>query len=130
VTSRIRLAVFIVIGVAVIVLGSPWRTSWYRITPGPVARACESNLGALALALKKYQDDHGGACPVALPALVPQYLQQIPTCPSAQRDTYSPGYATDAGAYTVLCRGHNHGEAGLPADRPAYASRTGFLRGP
>lgn len=119
-----------VIVLALIVATSEYRKNWYRMAPGTQADACQSSLGAIALGVKHYQDANGGSFPGSLSALVPGHLEKIPTCPSARRDTYSAGYASVAGGYTVLCTGHHHGSAGLPADRPAYDSRTGFLRGP
>lgn len=123
VTNPAVLAMVIVLGLAIVFLGSEWRRGWYRLSPDHLARECQGNLGAIALSVKRYQDAHGGTLPVNL-ALV----GTIPTCPSARRDTYASGYAAEAGGYRVSCSGQHHRDAGLAADRPAYDSRLGFLK--
>jgi hypothetical protein len=95
---------------------------------GPVT-ACKSNLKNIGTALEMYSTDNGGRFPPALSALAPNYLTQIPSCPTIGRETYSISYErhADPDAYTVYCAGFNHGGSGLGPDLPAYTSTQGLL---
>jgi len=85
---------------------------------------CRSNMKNIGTALEMYSTDNSGCYPIALRQVVPTYLQEIPTCPSAGRDTYSAGYASFSkpDEYTVVCRGENHPTLGLGPNYPRYGS--------
>lgn len=99
--------------------------------------ACQQNLGKLGTALEMYSSDNGGRFPFgpgstwgrsprALSRLVGKYIDRIPTCPAAGRDTYSESYTVGyrPDALTVFCRGSAH--PGLEADFPRYESWCGL----
>ncbi|MFH0801422.1 MAG: hypothetical protein V2A78_03425 [bacterium] len=95
--------------------------------------ACQSNLKNMGAALEMYHDDNHNMFPRSLQKLVPpEYLKQIPTCPSAGEDTYSPSYQVSikADAYTVFCMGMNHKKSGIKEPNyPQYTSREGLITG-
>lgn len=92
--------------------------------------ACKSNLKNIATACEMYSTDNKGLYPDSMSKLTPMYLRFLPTCPSAEADTYSATYevATEPhDAYTFYCRGENHRAAGLPVDFPQYNSMQGLV---
>ena len=91
--------------------------------------ACKSNLKNLGTALEMWSTDNRGRYPARLGQLAPSYLRTIPTCPAAQRDTYSASYRMRANpdCYAFLCQGANHRLAGIPADFPKYDSQHGLV---
>lgn len=93
--------------------------------------ACRSHLHEIGLALDMYATDNGGRYPVGLPDLVPRYLKVMPTCPGPG-DAFAPytsGYAAAHApdAYTVVCHGHYHANAGQGENFPQYTSARGLL---
>jgi hypothetical protein len=94
--------------------------------------ACKANLKNLATALEMYSSDFAGHYPTSLARLTPNYLQQIPTCPAARRDTYSGGFVSGQAPdrYAVWCAGDNHPGLGLGPNLPAYDSVSGLLDRP
>lgn len=90
-------------------------------------RNCRSNLKNVATALELYAKDWQGNYPSRLPALTPNILKSIPTCPAANLDTYSTSYSSSFSAYTVYCRGDHHGKASLWPNFPQYTSAEGLL---
>ena len=85
------------------------------------AAACQAHLQALRTAVELYARDSEGRVPLELSRLVPRYLQALPTCPAADKDTYSPGYLPRGSrdGFDLACRGFYHGDAGLGQDEPA-----------
>lgn len=80
--------------------------------------ACRGNLRTLATALEMYSSDNGGRYPLRLAKLLcpgpdgKAYLCQIPTCPSAGRDTYRHYRATtQPDDFSLYCQGDNHHQA-------------------
>ncbi len=96
---------------------------------GGQVTACKSNLKNIGTALEMYSTDFGGRFPIHLSLLSPDYLKNIPTCPSIGWDTYSGGFSSTSGpdAYTVVCSGSNHGAVGLSANFPQYNSVQGLI---
>lgn len=93
---------------------------------------CQSNCVKINTALEEYADQHGGRFPESLEELVPEYLEVIPTCPAAGRDTYSESYMVryDKGAdewyYTFCCKGRHHFRHIKSADCPYFSSSEGL----
>jgi general secretion pathway protein G len=89
---------------------------------------CQSNLRNLVTALENYHlDNHG--YPNGIADLLPNnYINSIPTCPSASRDTYSEGYEYDnvSGEFTIACKGNFHVSIGFAIDQPYYVFSTGM----
>lgn len=55
---------------------------------------CRGNLLELDTALETYAADNDGYYPTSLHRLTPKYLKTIPSCPGAERETYSADYAS------------------------------------
>ena len=91
--------------------------------------ACKSNLKNIGTALEMYSTDASGRYPTALTILTPNYLKNIPTCPSAGAATYTGGYtaASNPDAYTVVCTGTNHKAVDASAAYPQYNSVQGLI---
>ena len=100
-----------------------------RPRPGAELTECKSNLAKLAKALDKYNQEHK-RYPELLQALVPSYLSEPLRCPkSGPNDSY--GYQVAQDAYTLICTGERHRDAGLRApDYPKFTSRDGLLPSP
>jgi len=75
---------------------------------------CQSNLKNIATALDMYASDNTGHYPEKLGNLAPDYLREIPTCPEAKLDSYSPSYEVyfdpdpKNSIFTIYCSGYNH----------------------
>ena len=96
--------------------------------------ACKSNEKNMGTALEMYSTDWSGKYPENTSLLTPNYLKTIPNCPSAGRDTYSESYkrgkvgpAPGVDGYSFYCSGHNHAEAGLSPNKPAYNAAEGIV---
>lgn len=101
--------------------------------PGSAAlQGCEANLKRLGEAVEMYSTDAMGRYPKRLSQLPPHYIQELPKCPSARRDTYSASFKswTKPDRYRFYCKGHQHGRDGVPANFPAYDSEVGLHREP
>lgn len=72
--------------------------------------SCRENMRKIGTALEMYSTDNSGHYPDRLKDLAPDYLESIPTCPSAETDTYSAGYQgwRNPDYYTYCCSGKNH----------------------
>ncbi|NDD29431.1 MAG: hypothetical protein EB084_14315 [Proteobacteria bacterium] len=91
-------------------------------TPAQQLDVCEKNLKLMATALDLYANASQGAYPAALTAVAPLYLKSLPTCPSAQADTYTAGYTTNDRGFALACKGSHHTATGKAADQPSIAS--------
>lgn len=97
--------------------------------------ACKQNLKSIATAIEMFSAYPGkhtaevGRYPTTVARLVPDYLKAIPTCPSVGISTYTAGYIVTKGpdAYTIYCKGMNHGTVGAASDLPAYSSQSGLI---
>lgn len=117
--------VFIVAGLLIAILFKP--ESGHR--PGKFSVCC-SNLQHIGTALEMYStDDKAYRYPDSLSRLTPEYLNTIPTCPGAGRDTYSESYIRGAGnlAYTFYCKGQHHSDIGIQKNYPGYNSENGLV---
>ncbi len=94
---------------------------------------CCMNLEIMSAAIKKYAAEHRELPPQSLSELTPRYLEVIPDCPSALRDTYSSSYSLqpDGKGYLFFCKGENHAHALYKhADYPRYDSKEGLQKYP
>jgi hypothetical protein len=90
--------------------------------------ACKSNLKNLGTAMEMYSTDFQGRYPEDMNKLVPEYLEEIPNCPAANRATYRLETGVDAthndagfkDYYYLYCGGENHTAVSVPSDLPAY----------
>lgn len=95
--------------------------------------ACKANQKNIATALEMWAADHKGKYPKQLSDLIGGenggYLKQIPTCPAAEKDTYSSSYkrSADGKKFDICCSGHNHEVMDVPADKPAFNSDMGII---
>lgn len=111
--------------VAAALVAVPTVPKHQRRDPGAALAQCSANLKNVGVALEMYSTDNAGRYPASLAALVPDYLQVLPTCPSAGAETFSASYTRVAipfDAYTVFCRGDNHRDAGLGSNLPQTSS--------
>ena len=70
--------------------------------------SCDYNLSHLAGALESYRADHT-TYPKSLGELVPDYIDHLPNCPNAGKETYTSGYSASTYAYKyVLKCNHKH----------------------
>lgn len=85
---------------------------------------CTQNLKNIATGLEMWASDHEGRYPKDLKELVPKYIEHVPPCPAALKDTYSATYR-EAGSegFSLYCGGHNHSDFGLPANQPTMDAR-------
>lgn len=90
---------------------------------------CQSNLRNIATSIEQYRNDNE-YYPDVLEKLTPDYLKTVPTCPSVDLNTYSPGYVVtdDKSAYTVSCKGKNHSSLGLEEGQPYFSPESGGLK--
>lgn len=96
--------------------------------------ACKSNLKNTATACEMYATDNHGTCPAKLEALTPNDLRKIPECPrntdpyGYARSAYAPDVPSSVDAYTIVCKGLNHSEAGVhEANYPQFSSYAGLV---
>ena len=91
---------------------------------------CRENLKKISVGLKLYAADHKGLYPKKLSEISPdpRYLDFVPTCPAAARDTYTSGYqpARDLKSYNVSCFGHNHKSLMIKENNPSFDSLRGL----
>lgn len=91
---------------------------------------CRENLKKISVGLKLYSADHKGTYPKKLSEISPdpRYLDFVPTCPSASKDTYTSGYqpSRDLKSYKVCCLGHNHKSLMIKENNPSFDSVTGL----
>ena len=78
-----------------------------------------------------YSSDNAGNYPGSLSVLTPRYLKLLPTCPAAQKDSYSESYCVSASPdnFSMCCQGHHHKRSRTKADNPAYEGSTGLIDG-
>lgn len=88
---------------------------------------CKTNLKHLATAMEMYSTDNSGRYPTSLKRLVPKYIEEIPQCPRAGRDTYSVACQTarEPDAFSLSCSGSHHAAAGIPENYPQYFNSQG-----
>ncbi len=112
------LTVIFIISSLVLLLIPNFRWSVYKTQ----LTGCQANLKNLSTALQLYANDNNDFYPDDLTKLTPNYVRDIPVCPSAQTQTYLEGYefTPDQRSYTVYCKGTNHTVMGLEENQPSY----------
>lgn len=90
--------------------------------------ACESNLKNQGTALEMYAADNNGLFPSSFNALSPEYLMQLPTCPSSKRE-YGYEVSIDHKEYTVFCSSKNahKKKVNVKTGFPQYNSTRGLM---
>ena len=101
---------------------------------------CKHNLTQIGMALGSYAKDHEGHYPESLQALTQarprRYLETLPTCPAAGKDTYRDYQVSgDPDAFSFSCSGNNHanyyyGFTQDPTNYPRYNNREGLVDHP
>ncbi len=86
---------------------------------------CYHSMSLIDDAVVRYSRKNKGKYPKSLAELVPQYLEKIPRCPCAGRDTYSDTYkmVENPGVYFFCCEGKNHTG---PENTPQVVSELSF----
>lgn len=103
---------------------------------GPLT-ACHSNLKNIGTALEMYSTDWSGHYPRNLQQLVPNYIKELPECPSAGYMSYRADFGLQAPGnngqfqdyYFMECAGDHHADDGLPPNYPQYTGIEGLLDG-
>ncbi len=121
-----------------IVLGITPVVLYLLITPGFIRApeqgkltACKSHQKNLASCLDLYSSDNGGRYPDRLDKLVPQYLKELPTCPSSHAGYSDYQASAVPDVFSFSCVGNNHAKAyagfSTSSDNfPAYHSENGL----
>ncbi|MFN8608080.1 MAG: hypothetical protein U0931_11155 [Vulcanimicrobiota bacterium] len=104
-----------------ILLTIPWAARADR--PNAIS-GCSQNLKNIATGLEMWASDHAGGYPKDLKQLVPKYIEHIPFCPAAGKDTYSSSYR-QAGSegFSMYCAGHYHKDFKLAENQPTMDAR-------
>ena len=113
------LTVLFIISSLVLLLIPNFRWSMYKTQ----LAGCQSNLRMTSTALQLYANDNDDYYPEDLEKLKPNYVKELPTCPSAGVITYSAGYdlTADKKGYTLHCKGKNHENMKLQEDQPYWS---------
>jgi hypothetical protein len=71
---------------------------------------CIDNSQKICTALEDYSKENKGTYPSSLLRLKPNFISKIPSCPAAEKDTYSRTYkvSTDHKVFTFYCSDSNH----------------------
>jgi hypothetical protein len=104
-----------------------WGDVWIRWNAKSYWTECYHNTKNIATALEMYSTDNMGRFPTSVERLVPEYIKNIPTCPTTGEDSYSGGFRSVSGPdwYTITCKSR-HFRNGVPAELD-YVSTTGGL---
>jgi competence protein ComGC len=92
---------------------------------------CSCNCKNIGESLHVYQRHHQGNYPDKLINLIPTYIDKIPSCPAAKKDTYSSSYTVfnstenNMHEYTFYCNGGNH-KMIVSGNFPKYNSKSGL----
>ena len=91
---------------------------------------CKQNLIKISTGLRLFAAENGGKFPKKLAEISPnpKYLDFVPTCPAASKDTYTSGYkpAKDLKSYVVYCNGCNHETVLVKENNPVFDSENGI----
>ena len=88
--------------------------------------ACKLNLKYLGTALEMYSVDYE-TYPDDLSKLTPEYLKELPKCPTSEHSSYSYEKQPEPVHYLLHCSGGDHSAAGLKAGLPAYSGEEGVI---
>lgn len=92
--------------------------------------SCKSNLKNIATALEMYSTDSAGRYPSALATLAPNYLKQVPSCPSGG-GAYVLTTTSVPDVFSITCSAtQQHSGAGVAAGYPQYYSVSGLVERP
>jgi len=86
-----------------------------RMLAAMQALRCRSQLWFVQSALRIYSAEHDGALPPSLDALVPQWLDAVPICPTSGDLRYAASYQPDRGAAGPRLSCGAHSRAGVPS---------------
>jgi hypothetical protein len=117
---------FVIFVTFAVVTVKPLIENKMREKVGSQLAACNIFIHTTGVALERYKDKNG-CYPKDLSSLCPVFIETIPTCPVASKDTYSSGYEVsgDCLYFTLYCCGSYHRNAGIPEKFPRYTSRKG-----
>lgn len=91
---------------------------------------CKNNLKEISTAMEMYSTDWSGRYPTDLAQLVPEYIDEIPTCRAAGAVTYRMEMGEEASHnpaglrdyFYLCCSGENHLAVSVPKDLPCRNS--------
>lgn len=115
--------VILIVGIIVSIMLPNIKRAYYRSK----LAACQSNLRNIATLLQIYIGENG-KYPDKLTDLSPDYIRTLPTCPQAEKNSYTDGYqaASNPDNFTIQCQGNNHSQIGLDENQPRYNLNTGL----
>lgn len=91
--------------------------------------SCEQNLRNLSTAIETYGTDNKGRYPTVLTILTPDYIKNLPWCPTA-KTFYQYAHTTVPDAYTVWCNGTDaHIVINVPVGFPQFDNSSGLIEG-
>lgn len=84
-------------------------------------KSCQTSMRTIVAAIELYKATEQRP-PERLEQLVPRYLDRLPPCPVAKKQTYSSTYQVYGKKYSLFCRGHYHDRE----DHPSFNSSIGW----
>ncbi len=108
-------------------------TMYYKSVPNHGRQkdltACKTNLKNIGTAMEMYATDWSGRYPPNLETLVPEYLDELPSCPAAGEFRYAfEGSESERNInryrdyFYLYCQGEHHTAVGVPGNLPAFDS--------
>ncbi len=83
-----------------------WRSS-QKQTAATADKSCRTSMRTILSAIEMYRGENHRP-PERLDQLIPRYLDKLPPCPVARKETYTTTYQVYGQKYTFFCRGHYH----------------------
>jgi len=85
---------------------------------------CGQQVKHIARQIAAYQEVEDEKLPTILKQLTPKLMKEIPRCPAAKSDTYSPSYRPNnfRHTYSLYCSGQHHGLIRKEKNYPSYDS--------
>jgi serine/threonine protein kinase len=105
---------------------------FFRGETMPLFNECTFNLKEIGADVQRYAYDNQGLYPDSLSQLNPKYMQNIPSCPAAGKDTYTVSYevSIDHKFFTIYCSGLNHKMIVYKENYPKFNPKDGLIRYP
>ncbi len=126
--ALVSVGLFVVIGLPVMgILSAIIVPNFARARIQGQTTACKSNLKNIGTALEMYAADHKGHYPPSLDKLEGNYLKFMPSCPSAEKVTYTYEVHSDPEVFTVFCSGKYHEALLIPENYPRFSSIFGLM---
>lgn len=128
------LVIFVALMLFTLLLASVFVPNFLRARSRGIFTNCKENLKRIAAALDHYATDHAGRYPDKLEQLVPEYLENLPTCAASGGRAYYADFGPNAkfnsegyeDYFYLSCVGGLHEKSGIVGDFPAFDSVIGL----